>query len=987
MDKNNSLDTMNTLPESIGNLVDKTIGNVLIQEVGHYKELTTKLEEQFDSYLNKSADFLENNTVSGYLFESYNASINIKNIIEEYIQDSNGKLLEEALNKFNVEVFNTLNIRFDEGDSEKAEFKIKTSGIQKILRKSLDSILKKKPPVRNISKYYLYFILVRDVLETNIDKIEFFEKGRLDLLINLRNKSEIIENNATILTQNNYDISTSRKEFKQSISFEDTKKLIEEYAIQVSGFIKTIKESIETAYKSYENEKNTHNDNIDKNWKKYGPDQVLRSSKKIEKEFLKARSKWYNTVLALRDDWTLDLEINSLKFHILKSYFSFIKYIEQKLKTPLDEKINSMRDYTEELKTIFKTTEGLLPEDTINTIQKSKLDFRRKLVLRLVPEIKTILLNSDLPKEVDEFEKNCAKQFEALSKSRLLIKNPLYNQPTDQSELQKISPHDLVSFDMQPDFMEVFPSLKNALIRQMQVLQNKLDEIPEVIDFSIESAIGYYEDNKDLTEALKIGSEGIKRATNKIEDLTTLRSDFYATEVDLMKDKIDRLFKEISEITDNENAIQIKIRITKAKAVEQSKAVRDKIIQNIKHVLPHVLSKINRFNTFLIESSIKIRKQFEGDVTKGFITSDVSDYLAETEEAVKRLPFVYQRLFKLEPLTSFDLYIERQEAHEKFKLAYERWKSGKFAPAIISGEKGSGKTSFINLFLTSKSINEKIIYHDLHKEYLEPEEAYNKLYHSINDLLNNQNENDLNKPIRIVVIDGLEKLFEARIDGFNVLQKTVQLISKTNNQIFWIVACHLYSYKYLEKSFNISDYFGYHIELQDLSAEELITIIEKRHNISGFRLDFLPDTQKKSMITIKKQSDKNDQSELRTVYFDRLQKIVSGNITQAFLYWMRSAAEVTEDIIYINAPGDTNLDFIRSISLSKFEILKNILIHNGISSGKHSEIFRIPFEKSELQLEQMLDDGIIIKRSEFYNINPMIYKQVIDQMYKLNLLH
>jgi hypothetical protein len=215
----------------------------------------------------------------------------------------------------------------------------------------------------------------------------------------------------------------------------------------------------------------------------------------------------------------------------------------------------------------------------------------------------------------------------------------------------------------------------------------------------------------------------------------------------------------------------------------------------------------------------------------------------------------------------------------------------------------------------------------------------------------------------------------------------MHLISKTNSHVFWIVACHLYSYKYLQRAFNIAEYFGYHIELEDLTTDNLIKIIEKRHNISGFRLKFLPDTPKKSLIPIVKQIDKSDQLELRDLYFERLQKIVKGNITQAFLFWMRSAAEVTEDVIYINSQGDTKLDFIKSISLSKFEILKNILIHNGISCSKHSEIFRIPIEKSELQLEQMLDDGIIVKRSKFYNINPIIYKQVIDQIYKLNLLH
>jgi len=333
------------------------------------------------------------------------------------------------------------------------------------------------------------------------------------------------------------------------------------------------------------------------------------------------------------------------------------------------------------------------------------------------------------------------------------------------------------------------------------------------------------------------------------------------------------------------------------------------------------------------------------------------------------------------------LYIERKEPLDKLKLAYSRWELGKFAPTVIFGEKGSGKTTCINRFLSMKSISEEIIFHDLHKEQLDPDSAYKMISNSLPYAFGNQDNIEIGKLKKIIVIDGLEKLFEARINGFDALQKTMKMISNTNHSVYWIVACHLYSYKYLEKSSNISDYFGYHIEMEALTSEELITIIEKRHNISGFRLKYLPDTQKKSGILLKKQGDKSDVMELKFEYFDRLQKAVKGNITQAFLYWMRSAAEVTEDVISLNMPGDKNLEFVQSISLSKFEILRNILIHNGINSIKHAEIFRIPLEKSELQLNQMFDDGLIIQHSGIYNINPMIYKQVIDQMYKLNLLH
>jgi len=975
------------LADQLGLFIDETLLRALVEDINTSKNLVENYIEGYNNHKDKLLINIDQKSITGFLFESIDVIIDIKEMLENYVKESNINGLHPEIINLHSAALAHFSIDNEIKSLTDKLAHISFQKVQKALSGFIGLLLKKKG--KNLSRIhcYQYSQLIDNVLRLHYEKIDDYENKRLEILMNLWDKSKAIENNITILSESKYDFDSVQNKVLLALNFDDTKKLVEDFEKEGADLIQLMKDNIKSVFENMELEKHVHEINMLKNKSKYKPNHIVRVTRTVERDYQKICGKWHNTLLALTDDWELELEISVLKFEILKNYFSFINYTDLKLKDPLDEKMKALTDLTKALIDLFKPSEDGLQDDLIAIIKQQKLDFRRKLVLRLIPDMKGLLLNSDLPKRVDEFEQNTAKQFDSLSKSKLVIKNPVYNCPIDPSELQKISPKDLVSFDMKPDFMEVFPSLKNSLIRQLQVLQEKLDEIPEIVDFSIESALTFYEVKNDLPEALKIGSEGIQRASNKIEDLSAFRMDFYTQEVDRMKDKIDQLFAKISEITDNENALQIKIRITKAKALEQSKALRDKIKNNIKNFLPKILNKIQKFYEYIIESTIKIRKKLEGETAKKFITSDVSDYLVETEEAVNRLPFVYQQLFKLEPLVSFDLYIERNLAYEKFTLAYSRWQSGKFAPVIINGEKGSGKTSFINRFLSSKSIHEQVIYHDLHQEYFEPEVAYNKLYDSVAQVLTNQTNNNLDKPKRIVVIDGLERLFEAKINGFNVLQKTMQLISKSNSQIFWVVACHLYSYRFLERSFNISEYFGYHIELEDLAAEELIKIIEKRHNISGFRLKFLSDTQKKSMISKIKQADKNDQLDLKEIYFDRLQKIVRGNITQAFLYWMRSAAEVTEDLIYIDTHSDTKLDFIRSISLSKFEILKNILIHNGLSSSKHSEIFRIPFEKSDLQLEQMYDDGIIIKRSDLYNINPMIYKQVIDQMYKLNLLH
>jgi hypothetical protein len=987
MDNPVTNDKVLNLADQLGLFVDETLHKKLLNEIDQCKNLVDHFVERYDSHKKKLLVNIEQKSITGFLFESTDVIVDIKEMLENYVKESNNNGLHPEIINLHSAALAHFSIDNEIKSLATKLAHITFKKVQKSISDFIGVLLKKNKEDLIRIKCYQYSQLIDDVLRIHVEKIDDFENKRFEVLMNLWDKSKAIENNITVLSESKYDIESAKDKIRPDLEFEDTKKLVGDFEKVGKDFIQSIKAQLQSVFDNMELEKHVHETNMQKNRKKFRPDHIIRATRIIEKDYQKTCGKWHNTLLALSDDWILDLEISALKFEILKNYFSFINYIDLKLKDPLDEKMKSLTDLTHRLFVLFTPAEEGIKDDLIAKIKQQKLDFRRKLILRLIPDMKGLLLNSDLPKRVDEFEKNTAVQFESLSKSRLLIKNPVYNRPIEQSELQKISPNDLVSFNMKPEFMELFPALKNSLIRQLQALQEKLDEIPEIVDFSIESALTFFEHKKDLAEALKIGSEGIQRASNKIEDLSAFRRDFYTNEVDRMKDKIDHLFTKVSEITDNENALQIKIRITKAKALEQSKALRDKVKNNIKNFLPKFLNWIQSFYEYLVESTIKIRKKLEGETAKKFITSDVSDYLVETEEAVNRLPFVYQQLFKLDPLVSFDLYIERKEAYEKFTRAYSRWQSGKFAPVIINGEKGSGKTSFINRFLSSKSIHEQVIYHDLHEEYLEPEEAYNKVYESVSQVLSNQTNNNLDKPKRIVVVDGLERLFEAKINGFKVLQKTMQLISRSNNQIFWVVACHLYSYKFLERSFNVSEYFGYHIELEDLAADQLIKIIEKRHNISGFRLKFLADTQKKSMISKIKQSEKNDQLDLKAIYFDRLQKIVRGNITQAFLYWMRSAAEVTEDLIYINTQSDTKLDFIRSISLSKFEILKNILIHNGLSASKHSEIFRIPFEKSDLQLEQMYDDGIIIKRSDLYNINPMIYKQVIDQMYKLNLLH
>ena len=46
-----------------------------------------------------------------------------------------------------------------------------------------------------------------------------------------------------------------------------------------------------------------------------------------------------------------------------------------------------------------------------------------------------------------------------------------------------------------------------------------------------------------------------------------------------------------------------------------------------------------------------------------------------------------------------------------------------------------------------------------------------------------------------------------------ILKLLFEIISKTNENVFWITTCTIYGYGYLQKAISISDYFANQIEL------------------------------------------------------------------------------------------------------------------------------------------------------------------------------
>jgi tRNA splicing endonuclease len=239
----------------------------------------------------------------------------------------------------------------------------------------------------------------------------------------------------------------------------------------------------------------------------------------------------------------------------------------------------------------------------------------------------------------------------------------------------------------------------------------------------------------------------------------------------------------------------------------------------------------------------------------------------------------------------------------------------------------------------------------------------------------------------IIILENLEDFFLRTVNGFEVLNLLFELISVTQSNVFWIATCNLYSWNYLNKVVNIHDYFGFSIILEALNTYQLKEIILRRHNISGYELQFIAPEEVTKQKAYTKLSESAKQDYLQDYYFEKLMKLSSDNVAIALFLWLRSIKEVDDEKIMISADINIDTTFLKSLSDDKLFALVQIIMHDGLSINEHSLINNCSFVKSKLLLSALKDDGIIFNRGEKFKVNFYLYKPVVNILKSKYILH
>jgi len=400
-------------------------------------------------------------------------------------------------------------------------------------------------------------------------------------------------------------------------------------------------------------------------------------------------------------------------------------------------------------------------------------------------------------------------------------------------------------------------------------------------------------------------------------------------------------------------------------------------------------STLVKNNTRWLQSSYSdLRRRLRLDSSAEPISSEISNYLTDIQHRIYKLPLIYQHLFENIPIRELNLFLSREDEINILNDAYADWLKDNFAASLVIGENGSGKSSLLYYYSKTLKSNHQILSFQISRFYFTEQDYYTLIGEIFgqDNLTGDQSINEFItsfKERRIVIIDGLERLFIRKVNGFACLQKLLSLIVSTNHQIFWICSVSKYASEYLNKTMALSEHFDYAIDIDSMNSKQIRDIVLKRNRLSGYQLNY----QMGNAEDTGAKARKLNQNELEDKFFAELTQFAGSNISLSLNYWLQSIHSIQDDQVEIGDFNAPDFGFLENLSPEKAYTLLIVVMHGKISVEHHSLIFSQKTDRSYKVLTMLKEDSILVKQGEFYLLNGILFRHVVRVLKNRNLIH
>ncbi|RED97036.1 ATP-binding protein [Marinoscillum furvescens] len=697
---------------------------------------------------------------------------------------------------------------------------------------------------------------------------------------------------------------------------------------------------------------------------------------------------WSNTFDVLFEEWRSDMEVETLVAFAERDLETFDSSLKKQLDDSVFVQLHAVSDF------INSTRKEVKPEDEelLSKLKKINYQAQKQLDEQLMPKLMELLTGKSMLNSLARLQNDLTKALDRMITERKIAKNAIdYLSPLPDSEIATISLHELIAFEILPTLNTKLEHVRSFTLDKLNSYITLTGDLNHIISFGISSAIKHAEeDPKDLSGTYEIVTESLDRCQQRIEEVQSGLNELRNEVSTQIGEAVKTYAEAIQNLTNNENVRTMRMRILKAKAVQQTKAYRQQLVEGARQRMVQAKSVLTRSYQNTIDWLGHTRERFLITAKKETPSREISDFLSESQEIINALPVIYRNLYRIEPVADMELFVGRQQEYAQLTKAYDAWNVGRMSSAALTGEKWSGLTSMVNF----TSANSPFNYPVARLKCMTSINATQQLIEFFHTLIDVDTDDlgeiaqALNEGTRrVIIMEDLQNLYLRRIGGFNTLSELLALISKTSKNVFWVTTCTIYAWEYFTKTIHIQDVFSYHIPLQKPSEEELSAIVEKRNRISGYKIHFEADSTTASAKKFTKLSVVDQQAFLKKRFFASLIDFSESNISMALTFWLLSTKKIDKNEIIISEFKKPNLNFLQLLSLDKIMALHLLILHDGLTLEQFELVHRSGKQHAFFKLSMMLEDGILIQKNEHFLVNPLVYRSIISLLKSKNLIH
>lgn len=723
---------------------------------------------------------------------------------------------------------------------------------------------------------------------------------------------------------------------------------------------------------------------------------IHKNWKRLDHEFLKAKKKWQEHLQGSKEEWHKDLELSALQLSALEMHEETRQFIGNKFRNKLIPVFDEIENDINNSLILFKKEDEIKKDE----LRKELLVENRTLVKVLrqekLPKLMDAITQANFPQTFQGFFRRIEDEIKELTDSHIIFtERDMEHSPPD-SKMVEIPLKELVADEIFSRAQQPYRELDRGFSRAMETVIRRISSLDQIVEFNLEAANNLLKERSDdeaVAEARDIAVSGLERTSSNLEDLKDEVTGIIDKYSALFSDIVLEFEQELQKLADSRKILELKLRVARARTRDRLIENRDRIWQKMKSFFPAIV-RATLESTRKIKSGIFQFRRAAGLAQHEKVSGDqITRFLIETYQKVKKMPYIYQRLFRLDPLEEKRFFYGRNAAIDSMREDFDSFKQGYQALTAIVGEKGNGKTTVLNFCEQEIFSGYQITKLDCNHVVYQQSEFLNLLkdgfgfpevqtIEELEDRLKNLTAK------KICIFENIHTLFLRVIDGFEVMERFLLLISNTRSNIFWIVTSGLYAWEYMDRVLNISDFFKRTLLLDRLSASEIKDIILTRHRVSGYDLHFEETQRALSSRQYKRLTGDNEKQEfLNDRFFEELAEISGGNIKSSLILWLSVLKDFDEDKIHVGSRIELDYSALFQLSSEEYFTLAALIQHEYLNYDQHALIFNHELDASRSVLGRLYKKGFLERKEDRYSVHPLLYRPVVKVLKSKNILY